>query len=196
MKAILMTRLDEAEKTHDLLKLYEALPSDSRDRLEADFPEIGAALEHDRDTFGRWRYFEESVAEYAIAALVNTDRVRRLGKAARVIVDECVVVGLTFEVDVDTTFDAVVDRGGKSLSERIHLTVHGGEAAIPWIGKCWFRNETSCDQPDCRLRSCHRDAFLADGRSSRRRRRPEAAAAVLRWPRTWRCPNPHHQRAR
>ena len=132
MKAILMTRLDEAEKTHDLLKLYEALPSDSRDRLEADSPEIGAALEHDRDTFGRWRYFEESVAEDAIAALVNTERVRRLGKAARVIVDECVVVGLTFEVDVDTTFDAVVDRGGKSLSERIRLTVHGGEAAIPW----------------------------------------------------------------
>ena len=124
MKAILMTRLDEAEKTHDLLTLYEALPPDSRARLEADFPEIGDFLKHNRGTFGRWRYFEQSVGEDGMAALVNTRRVRGLGKAARVIVDECVVVGLTF--------DAVVDREAGSLSERISLRVHGGEAAIPW----------------------------------------------------------------
>ena len=36
MKAILITRRDEAEKTHDLGKLNEALPEDvSRKRLEA-----------------------------------------------------------------------------------------------------------------------------------------------------------------
>ena len=132
MKAILMTRLDEAEKTHDLLTLYEALPRDSRARLEADFPEIGGVLKHNRGTFGRWRYFEQSAGEDAMAALVNTLRVRGLGKAARVIVDECVIVGLTFEVDIDTTFEAVVDRGAGRLSERISLRVHGGEAAIPW----------------------------------------------------------------
>ena len=132
LKAILMTRLDQAEKTHDLLRLYEALPSDSRERLEADFPEIGAALEHNRHTFGRWRYFEQSVAADAIPALVNTDRVRRLAKAARVIVDECVIVGLKSEVHVERAFDAKIDRGGKSQSEQIRLTVHGGEAAIPW----------------------------------------------------------------
>ena len=132
MKAILMTRLDEAEKKHDLLRLYEALPSDSRERLEADFPGIGDALEHYRDTFGRWRYFEQSAGGRAFGALVDTDRVRRLGKAARVILDECVVVGLNFDVQVDTTFDAVVDRGSTSLSERICLSVDGGEAAIPW----------------------------------------------------------------
>ena len=33
MKAILITRLDEATKTHDLLKLYGELPEDSRRRL-------------------------------------------------------------------------------------------------------------------------------------------------------------------
>lgn len=132
MKAILMTRLDEAEKTHDLVRLYKALPTDSRERLEADFPEIGEALEHNRDTLGRWRYFEQSVGEDAITALVNTDRVRRLARAARVIVDECVIVGLTFNVHVDTTIDATVERGSTSLSEQIRLTVDGGEAAIPW----------------------------------------------------------------
>ena len=132
MKAILMTRLDEAKKTHDLVTLYEALPPDSRERLEADFPEIGEVLKHNRGTYGRWRYFEQGVGEDAVVALVNTARVRGLGKAARVMVDECVVVGLTFEVEIDTTFDVVVDEGARSLSERISLKLHGGEAAIPW----------------------------------------------------------------
>ena len=45
MKAILITRRDEAEKTHDLGKLNEALPEDSRKRLEADFGEIAGVLE-------------------------------------------------------------------------------------------------------------------------------------------------------
>ena len=132
MKAILMTRLDKAKKTHDLLELYNGLPSDSRERLEADCPEIAAALARDRETFGGWRYFEQKVGEKAFIALVNTDRVRRLGKAARVIVDECRVVGLVFQGQIDATFDSVVDRGAGSLSERIHLRVDAGEAAIPW----------------------------------------------------------------
>ena len=132
MKAILMTRLDKAKKTHDLLELYHGLPSDSRERLEADFPEIAAALARDRATFGEWRYFEQKVGEKAFVALVNADRVRGLGKAARVIVDECVVVGLVFQGQIDATFYPVVDRGTENLSERIHLRVDAGEAAIPW----------------------------------------------------------------
>ena len=36
-KAILVTRLDGAAKTHDLLALYRELPDDSRRRLEGDF---------------------------------------------------------------------------------------------------------------------------------------------------------------
>ncbi len=35
MKAILMTRLDKAKKTHDLAELYDALPRDCRERIEA-----------------------------------------------------------------------------------------------------------------------------------------------------------------
>ena len=132
MKAILMTRMDEAEKTHDLLKLYKSLPPDSRKRLEADFPEIADVLEYHRHTFGEWRYFEQGAGEDAFGALVNTDRVWGLGKAARMIADECVIAGLTYEVDIDSTFAAAVDRGDKSFSQQVDLTVHGGEAAIPW----------------------------------------------------------------
>ena len=44
MKAILITRRDEAKKTHDLRKLYEGLPEDSRKRLEADFGEIAGVM--------------------------------------------------------------------------------------------------------------------------------------------------------
>ncbi len=52
MKAILVTRLDEMEKTHDLWKLYGSLPDDSRARFEGDFPGIVAVLKENRHTFG------------------------------------------------------------------------------------------------------------------------------------------------
>ena len=91
----------------------------------------GEGLEQDRGTFGAGSYFEQSGAENAIAALVNTDRVQRLGKAAQVIVDECVVVGLNFDVQIDTTMYTAVDAASTSLSEQIGLSVDNGEAAIP-----------------------------------------------------------------
>ena len=132
MKAILMTRLDRAEKTHDLMDLYNALPDDSRNRLEADFAEIAGVMDKNRHLFDKWRYFEKSVAKDAIPALVNTDRVRELGKAARVIVDECVVAGLQYEIHVDPSYQFDTDRGQVSHSQSIDLSVTGHEAAIPW----------------------------------------------------------------
>ena len=132
MKAILMTRLDEAEKTHDLLKLHDALPADNRERLAADFSEIAGVLRDHRHTFDRWRYFEASVDKDAMAALVNTDRVWELGKAAGVIFDECAVAGLTYEIRVNSEFDIATDPGDVSISQQIGLSVDGGEAAIPW----------------------------------------------------------------
>ena len=132
MKAILMTRLDEAQRTHDLLKLYEVLPEDTRKRLEADCRGISDALKRHRHTFDKWRYLEQSAGQGGFGALVNTDRVWELGKAARVIVDECVTAGLTGEVAVDSTFDISGHHGKHSVSQRIHLQVTGGEAEIPW----------------------------------------------------------------
>ena len=132
MKAILLTRRDAAEATHNLLTLYQALPSDVRERLEADFLGIGDALNKDQEAFGKWRYFEEESAQNSIAALVNTDRVRRLAKAARAIVDECVIVGLQFQPHVAATLDVEGDGRRTNLSQRNGLTVDVGEAAIPW----------------------------------------------------------------
>ena len=88
LKAILITRLDEARKTHDLLDLYNDLPEDSKTRLKADFAEIEGKLERARHTFGRWRYFETNVGEEGMQAMANTERAFALAKAARVIIDE------------------------------------------------------------------------------------------------------------
>ena len=131
MKAILMTRQHELEKTHDLLKLYEALPEDSRKRLEADFADIAGVFREYRDVFGKWRYLEHGTRP-AIGALVDTDRVLGLGKAARVIVDECFVAGLQYEIDVASDFEFTVDQDDASYSEQRRLRVLGHESAIPW----------------------------------------------------------------
>ena len=48
------------------------------------------------------------------------------------IVDECVVVGLNFDVQIDTTMYTAVDAASTSLSKQIGLSVDSGEAAIPW----------------------------------------------------------------
>ena len=132
MKAILLTRRDEAEMTHDLLDLYQALPDDSRERMEADFAGIGDVFERYRQSFGKWRYFEESVGQEAMTGLVDTDRVWELGKAARVIVDECVIAGLDFDVEIDAEFDGEWVGNRSSLKTKVGLSVTGREAAIPW----------------------------------------------------------------
>ena len=132
LKAILITRLDEARKTHDLLKLYNDLPEDSRTRLKADFAEIEDVLEQGRHTFEKWRYFETNVGEEAMKAMVNYPRALALAKAARVIVDEGEIAGLDGEVKVDVAGN--VERGGgdESYQESVNLEVTGWEASIPW----------------------------------------------------------------
>ena len=95
MKAISLTCNDEAKKTHDLLTLFQELPGRSRERIQADYPEIADVIRKGRHTFGAWRYFETSVGEEAIRSIVDVDEARALGKAARVILDEAEFVGLT-----------------------------------------------------------------------------------------------------
>ena len=132
LKAILITRLDEARKTHDLLDLYNDLPEDSRRRLKADFAEIEDVLEQGRHTFGKWRYFETNVGEEAMLAMVNHQRARALSKAARVIVDEGEIEGLACKVDVNTVGNVETDEGDASYQEQVDLHVTGWEGSIPW----------------------------------------------------------------
>ena len=132
LKAILITRLDEARKTHDLLELYRALPEDSKTRLKADFAEIEDELERARHTFGRWRYFETNVGKEGILALVNIERVFALAKAARVIIDEGEIAGLDYEVDINVNAEFSVDNGDTNYREKYGLKVTSGESSIPW----------------------------------------------------------------
>ena len=132
MKAVLLTRKDEAKKMHDLLELYEALPEDSRKRLKADFEGVDDILKENRHTFGRQRYFEQSIDGDAFKALVNTERVRGLAKAARVIVDECVVSGLGYDIDIEVEFNFTAEPSDAQYWERYKVDVTGNESAIPW----------------------------------------------------------------
>ena len=100
MKAIRLARLDEARKSHDLWKLYGDLPDDSKARIKRDFSEVASVLETGRHTFGGWRYFETSVGERGMGTMIDTDRAFALAKAARVLIDEAEVAGLSFLIDL------------------------------------------------------------------------------------------------
>ena len=89
-------------------------------------------LGHSRETFGKWRYFEQGIREGAIRALVDTDRVWGLGKAARVIADECVIAGLNYKIDIDTTFEFELNAGDMRTSQLVHLALEGGESSVHW----------------------------------------------------------------
>ena len=132
MKALLMTRHHEAERTHDLAALYAALPLDCRERLEGDFVDIGRVLEHNRQSFGRWRYFEQALGGKAFGALVDTDRLWGLSKSARVLVDECVVAGLDYKIHARKDSELSVDGGEVDYRELVDLQVEGHESAIAW----------------------------------------------------------------
>ena len=72
------------------------------------------------------------IGEKAIRGLVDTDRVWGLGKAARVIADECDVTGLNYHIGNKTMFHLKRELGGMHMSQRINLRLEGGESAIPW----------------------------------------------------------------
>ena len=128
MKAIRLTQLDEARKSHDLIKLYEDLPEKSRERIEADFSEITTVLERGRHTFGNWRYFETNVGEPGFAALIDAERALELGKAARVILDEAEIVGLGYSVHLKAKQSASEDGDERTYRYDHHLNVIGREA--------------------------------------------------------------------
>ena len=101
MKAIQLTVMDEARKTHDLWRLYRDLPPDSKHRIEADYAEVPSVLKSARYTFDKWRYFEANVGGHGLSAMIDTERALDLAKAARVILDEAAMVGLGYSLDID-----------------------------------------------------------------------------------------------
>ena len=131
LKAILMTRNHEFERTHDLKDLYDKLPPDCKQRLEADFPRISNVLLNCRQTFGKWRYFQQDTDAEAIQNLANDERAHNLAKAARVLVDEGVIAGLSFAAKVGPQVKYQIQNGTVERAESsVELTV--SESAINW----------------------------------------------------------------
>ena len=127
MKAISLTCKDEAIKTHDLRDLFHDLPEECRGRMTADFPDIEEVLVQGRQTFGDWRYFEQALQGRGMAAMIDVGRVRALGKAARVILDEAVMMGLRGTVDLSAKENVQVTGSRRTYNQEFHGTVTGGE---------------------------------------------------------------------
>ena len=128
MKAICLTRKDEAEKSHDLLNLYRNLPGNSRKRLEADFPEIQTVMEKGRQTFGGWRYFETSVGERGMRSMIDTQQAQALGKTARVLLDEAELIGLGYSVSMNAKQSVQMSGQKTRYNHKFNLSVEGRES--------------------------------------------------------------------
>ena len=137
LKAILMTRNDRARVTHDLRALYDDLPEDSQARLKGDYGVIGDVLRASRETFGSWRYCENSASlKEATECSLHPERVRNLEKAARVIIDECAIAGLEGELTLipHAAWTAKLGEGITNVDfrETMHFSAETGESAIAW----------------------------------------------------------------
>ena len=119
MKAIRLTRMDEARKSHDLWRLYRDLPDDSKTRMEEDFPEVASVLKKARHTFDKWRYFEANVGGHGMSAMIDTDRAFALAKSARVLLDEAELMGLSYSVNLNAT-RKVTTTGDRKHMDVIH----------------------------------------------------------------------------
>ena len=124
MKAIRLTRMDEARKSHDLWQLYRDLPEDSKARIEEDYPEVVSVLKKARFTFDKWRYFEANEDGQGMSAMIDTDRAFVLAKAARVLLDEAELMGLGYSVDIDATRKVTQtgDRQHMHFTQQLHVT--------------------------------------------------------------------------
>ena len=131
MKAIRLARLDGAGRNHDLVRLYEDLPKDSRMRIHAANPVMTTVLEKARHTFGKWRYFETAIGERGIGAMLDTQQALDLGKAARVLLDEAERAGLTCRVELDGTQDVKQSGDTINYAYKHKYKVVGGEAGNP-----------------------------------------------------------------
>ena len=130
MKAISLTCTDEASKSHDLLDLFEHLPRESRDRIEADFSTIRDVLTENRGTFGARRYFETDVGADAFRGMAGPQPSQSLAKAVRVILDEAEYVGVTGSLRVRAKRGVRVTGDKREFADKIKLTVKGVERPI------------------------------------------------------------------
>lgn len=130
MKAIRLTCMDEARKSHDLWQLLRDLPSDSLERIEKDFTGTVPILKSARHTFDKWRYFEANVGGRGMKAMIDTERAFTLAKAARVILDEAEISGLGYSVGLDATQRTTKNDDRRDIHIKQNLRVKGIEAPL------------------------------------------------------------------
>ena len=127
MKAICLTCKDEAIQDHDLLELYRDLPKASQRRTKADYEKIEKVMEKGRHIFGNWRYFETNVGEEGMRGMIDLERTLKMAKAARVILDEAEMVGLTGSIKRDTKGQVRVREEKRPYKEKVNIEVKGVE---------------------------------------------------------------------
>ena len=128
MKAICLTCKDEAVRDHNLLDLYNDLPENSRKRIEADFAGIRKVFEKGKQTFGAWRYFEVVVREKAMRAMIDMEQAHALGKAARVILDEAEIVGLSGAIGMNAKQNVRTVGEKRKYDYKFNANMTGGES--------------------------------------------------------------------
>ena len=127
MKAICLTTRDEALRSHDLLDLLNGIPDPSIGRIRADYPEIDDLMEEERQTFGSWRYFEKSAEGKGMSAMINPTRARAMARAARVILDEAEIVGLSGRISMEAEQNVQLSGSERDYNHEITATVKGTE---------------------------------------------------------------------
>ena len=105
--------------------------------MKADYALIGDVLEKSRNTFDKWRYFEEtSTTKMAAERTLNHELAQDLETAARVIIDECAIVGLKGELRMTShsswTATLKEKASAKDYRESMDFEAESGESAIVW----------------------------------------------------------------
>ena len=118
------------------MALYNDLPDDSVARIKGDCSAIGNVLESSRQTFDKWQYFESATTKAAAERTLNHERTQDIEKVARVIIDECAIVGLKGELRITASgsWTAKLEKKPslKTFQESVHFEAESGESAIVW----------------------------------------------------------------
>ncbi len=127
MKAICLTFEDIAPRSHDLHELFTHLPEQSQARVKADYSEIEAVLLRERQTFGAWRYFERDAEARGMSVMINPIKASELSRAARVILDEAEIMGLSGRISLDTRHRVQEGHGSRRYDNTVDASVRGTE---------------------------------------------------------------------
>ncbi len=104
--------------------------------MKGDYAAIEDVLEHSRKTFAKWRYFESAATKDAAERTLHHEKAQDLEKAARVIIDDCAIVGLKGELRMTThgSWTAMLEEKAnpRDLRESMHFEMESGESAIDW----------------------------------------------------------------